>query len=367
MSIYDDLLKTAHLVEARGNALADELIATLEASRLQIVGKLAELQARYLTGAVWDAESFARRKAFLEAQRAEVDRLIGEVYASMARPMTEAAQDAMNYAAAATSRSFASLAAPGLTIGEGATVLSLATVAEWMTVHTVDGLVLTEWLASMAKSSADRIVAAGREAMIQGLSVQNTARLLRQKGIEGGIPALEALSRTFLLSASNYANEQTFERQSDIVRELRYNAVLDGRTCAICGADDGKLYPLKGERPKLPRHISCRCLYSPVVDWKGLGLPELENNQRNRPAVKHDERTVHHRDGTTSTRFKIPEGGVEHTGENYSQWIARQVKEDPDFARRALGKTRFELLRDGKITLEKMVVDGRIKRLSEIK
>lgn len=56
---------------------------------------------------------------------------------------------------------------------------------------------------------------------------------------------------------------------------------------------------------------------------------------------------------------------TEKTAETYSQWIQRQLKEDPDFVRSIFGKTRFELLASGKLTLEKMVVDGRIKRLSE--
>jgi len=34
---------------------------------------------------------------------------------------------------------------------------------------------------------------------------------------------------------------------------------------------------------------------------------------------------------------------VEHVKETYSEWISRQVKEDPAFARQVLGKTRFEL------------------------
>lgn len=66
----------------------------------------------------------------------------------------------------------------------------------------------------------------------------------------------------------------------------------------------------------------------------------------------------------SSTRFKIAE--VEHTTENYNQWLTRQLKEDPAFVRSILGKTRFELFKAGKITLEKMVVGNRIKRLSEV-
>ena len=80
--------------------------------------------------------------------------------------------------------------------------------------------------------------------------------------------------------------------------------------------------------------------------------------------MKHSGRTVHHRDGSTSTAYRVER--VEHTTENYAQWLRRQVEEAPAFVRSILGKTRFELFKAGKITPEKMVVDGRIKRLSEI-
>lgn len=58
--------------------------------------------------------------------------------------------------------------------------------------------------------------------------------------------------------------------------------------------------------------------------------------------------STHHRDGTTSTKFSV--ASAEHTMENYNQWITRQLKEDPAFVRRVLGKTRFELLESGTIS-----------------
>jgi SPP1 gp7 family putative phage head morphogenesis protein len=360
--IYDDLLKNKHLVEARGNALADEMIAALDGARAQIVGKQAELQAKFLSGAKWNEESFTRKKAYLEAQRREVERMIGEVYAGMEAPATEAALDTMRFEADRMYSSF-TVAAPSVNLQVafgGAAPLSLASVASWVEVNTIEGMVLHEWLASMSKNTANRIVAAGREAMILGLSVQNTTKLLRQKGIEGGKPALERLARTFLLSASNYADEQFFEANSDIIKRVRYLATLDGRTCPICGVCDGKTYKLDEPRPRLPQHFSCRCVYLPVTGMeKELGLPAVE-----RPAVKHSQRTVHHRDGTTSTKFTVDD--VTHTTDNYSQWLARQLKEDPAFVRQVLGKTRFELYKSGKISLNRMVVDGRIRRLSEL-
>ena len=116
----------------------------------------------------------------------------------------------------------------------------------------------------MERQSADRIVQAGRQAMVEGMTVQQTARLLRQKGIEGSRPQIESVARTYLLSAANYAREQTIEAMgSDLEFSWRYVAALDGRTCPICGADDGKIFKRNGERPSLPRHINCRCVYVP--------------------------------------------------------------------------------------------------------
>lgn len=95
----------------------------------------------------------------------------------------------------------------------------------------------------------------------------------------------------------------------------------------------------------------------------GIDMDELKKAPRN--AVKHEGHTVHHRDGSTSTRSKVI--SAEQTHETYNEWIRRQLKEDPDFVRSILGKTRFELFKSGKLSLEKMVVDGRIKRLSELR
>ena len=362
MSLSDDILKRQHLVEARANALSEELLVVLEEAKTKITGKLAELQAKYLSGKPWEDESYIRRKAFLEAQRLEVDQLITELYSEMSGPILEASQDTMNFISDSVALNFT-----GMQVGGGVATISLDTVKTWSEVHTIEGMVLTEWLTTMGKTTVDRIVAAGREAMILGLSVPNTARLLREKGIEGGIPGLERLARTYLLSASNYANEKAItEIMSDSMEgfDWKYTSVLDGRTCAICGNDDGKMFKSDEPRPSLPRHISCRCLFLPVVNWGEIGLPELDIRESRRPAVKHNGRIVHHRDGTTSTKFKV--GKVEHTSENYSQWIKRQLEEDPAFVRRVMGKTRFELFQSGKISLDKMVVDGRIKRLSEL-
>lgn len=365
--ILDMFLKQAHRVEARANALADDMISALENVRHTILAEMARLQDRYLTTDDWNAETYARKTAYLQAQREAVDALISEVYAGMEVTIQDAALDTIQ-AASDISTSLLASSSVDRFISPGAAGISSILLMDWIRTQTIDGLLINEWLAKMGKATADRVVAAGREALIGGYGVRKTASLMRAQGIEGSVPALEAIARTFLLSASNYAHEQGILRlvgDSDNLKGWRYVATLDGRTCPVCGADDGKFFPVGKPKPRLQRHINCRCIYVAVPKtWRDFGIDLDDSPEPKRPAVKHEARTVHHRDGSSSTRFKVAD--VEHTTENYNQWLTRQLKEDPAFVRSILGKTRFELFRDGKITLEKMVVGNRIKRLSEL-
>lgn len=355
MSI-DEVLKQAHRAEARANALTDEIIAALNDALETLVSQITTLQVRYLTADTWEQERLQRKKLFLEAQRTEVERVIKEIYESKATAVVTATQDTMSHV---ESKMAGLPLANKAFIGLRTPHLDLPTITAWVESTAIEGLTMTEWLKRMAANTADKIVQAGREAMIRGLSVKQTATLLRQKGIEGSRPQIESIARTYLLSASNYAREQAIEHMGhDLDFQWLYLATLDGRTCPVCGADDGKVFKKGAKRPSLPRHINCRCTYAPIFEGTVEGTT--------RPATKHDSRTVHHRDGSTSTKFSVTEAEQVPATETYSQWIQRQLKEDPDFVRSVLGKTRFELFKKGQISLTKMVVDGRIKTLANL-
>lgn len=356
-SIFDEILKQVHRTEARALTVSDEMLKALAASRASIVGKLAELRVRLLTGKPWEEEALFRRKAFLQAQRQEVERVITEIIQQFEPELIAASQDVMAYVQTQTAKQIKSNTVP---IELGSPHLDTHMVRSWVEVNTVDGLTLSEWLNRMTATTTDTIVQAGRQAMIEGMTVGQTASLLRQRGIEGTRPAIQSLARTYLLSASNYAREQAIEGLgADLDFQWLYVATLDGRTCLICGSDDGRLFRKNAARPSVPRHPNCRCVFVPV-----FGDATMKGVER--PATKHDERTVEHRDGSTSTKFSVE--SVEHVPaqENYAEWISRQVSEDPAFVRQVLGKTRFDLLRKGEISLSKMVVDGKIKKLSEL-
>lgn len=47
------------------------------------------------------------------------------------------------------------------------------------------------------------------------------------------------------------------------VKKLKYNAVLDSKTCSDCAEYDGNIYEF-GKQPSLPMHPSCRCYFDIV-------------------------------------------------------------------------------------------------------
>ncbi|WP_022654982.1 hypothetical protein [uncultured Desulfovibrio sp.] len=147
-----------------------------------------------------------------------MDALIRETCEGMESSIRSAAKDTMRAAGAAQAK----IPQTAFGFGDGAINVTSGVVAAWAATTTVDGLLPKEWLATLGKSTADRIVAAGRDAMILGLGTRKTAALLREKGINGSVPGLRNLARTFLMSASNEARDSAVERVlGDMLKEWR--------------------------------------------------------------------------------------------------------------------------------------------------
>lgn len=364
MSLESDILKHAHRVDQRATALAEDMVKELRASRAAIIGRLAALAAD--AGASFEDLPLAHRKALLAEQAQQIDEVLAKVYATAGDNLKDAGEDVIAATATSTATSMAALTGTAA-IGIGAGLTKDITAA-WFESSTVEGLTINDFLAKIEKSARDRIISAGRRALLEGKSVDAAARMIRQEGIEGSVPGLEGLARTFLMSASNYARDTiTREKFSDVVQGWRRSVVLDGRTCLVCGAADGHTYDLNAPKPVLPAHWRCRCQYLPITStWRSLGIDVDEMEGGDQTTVKHSARTVHHKDGSTSTAFTVKEVGHVPAGTTYEQWLKLQLEEDPAFVRSVLGKTRFELFKSGKLRLSSMVTDGRIKRLSDL-
>ena len=364
MGLHDDILKHQHRVDQRANQLADEMIEALEAVQDKLIEKLSVVQAK-LKGD-WTNESLKRRKKLLDMQQAEVQTILADLYQKNASDMLQdAAQDVMRGTAEFTVSSMNDVTGLSVKLGHG---ITKASVVAWVDSSTVDGLLINDWLGKLEASARDRIVGIGRQAMIEGLDPSSMARMLKTQGIEGSVPGLRGLARTFMLSASHHARETTTQELfGDVIKGWRRSVILDGRTCLRCSPYDQKVYQVGESRPVLPAHWNCRCLYLPEVkSWRELGIDADEAKPGTKPAVKHESRWVNHRDGSRSRKFSVADVERVPANTTYETWLKGQIKTDPQFVRSVLGKSRFELFKAGKLSLQRMATHGRIKSLAEI-
>lgn len=322
--LTNPILEQAHTAEAHALALARDMLKELEAVRGRIIAKLAEKEAGILKGE-FNSEPLTRRIKLLKAQSLEIEVILEEVFSKYRAMVKADGERVFNWTYAAT------LEALGVAVASK--IKKKRTVATsinlWFESSTVDGLLINEWLSKIKGTTRDRIISIGRQAMLQGISPGAAARLMKSEGLQGSKRGLEGVARTFMHSASNYAREDLIRSNQDVLAGVRHSATLDGQTCIACGSLDGRFYTNKENRPALPLHWSCRCNYVPV----------------------------------TKTAYKKKGPGKTIT---YNQWLNDRLEDKPELVKQILGKTRFELFRNGKLTLNRMVYHGKIRRVNEL-
>lgn len=105
------------------------------------------------------------------------------------------------------------------------------------------------------------------QATAEGWNPRKTARLLRD-GFTGGLNPALRVARTEQLRVFREAGRQQYV-VSGVVTGQRRLAAHDGRVCAACLADEGRIYPLDAV---IPDHPQGRCTGVPVV----RGMPEVQ-------------------------------------------------------------------------------------------
>jgi hypothetical protein len=98
--------------------------------------------------------------------------------------------------------------------------------------------------------------------------------------------------------------------------------------------------------------------------------PDFDLGQR--IARKDTEaRTVHHRDGSTSTKYQKLDVDFVPGKTNYKEWMQSMVNSknlaDRDFAKEALGATRYNLLKSNKLEIDSLYYKGKLRTIKELK
>lgn len=220
------------------------------------------------------------------------------------------------------------------------------------------GRFVEDMLSAIAPDQRERIYASLRQGIAAGQSNSQIIRSLR------GTPALryqdglmqaarrdvERVVRTARSHVSNVAYENTYSQLG--VKMLAWVATLEGRTCKVCAAMDGKTFRVGEAFTRPPLHPNCRCAIAPDLSGGLIG---------NRPYVRALK--VRKRDGTNQFRSigDMTKNQRERAGlkvgqvqakTTYASWFANQ---DATFQREWLGPTRYKLYKEGKLPIDRFV------------
>ena len=217
----------------------------------------------------------------------------------------------------------------------------------------VGGRTVEEWVSRLPRNLTRGIRRELTQARIAGDGIDAITRRIRhQFGLSRR--GATVLARTALLQASADARNAVYDRHAEDIDEFIYLATLDERTCPICAPYDSQRAEKRDELPDVPQHPQCRCVLRPHI--RGVERPE-------RPVIREAEsHTVHHRDGTTSTRWRPTR--VTHERMTYNQFFRSQPA---DWQRRVLGPRRFELWRSGDVRLGEFARADHVLTLDELK
>lgn len=183
------------------------------------------------------------------------------------------------------------------------------------------GLTLNEMLAQSNLNHLNYYKSTVRSALLEGVGLPNLVARLTQPGGPLGRAqgSVERTARTAATSISSLARQQTFRKNTKLIKGVVWVATLDDRTSVVCAGLDGQVFPVdSGPRP--PAHPNCRSTVAPVTK------AAEEVARRVGPAAR------------SSMNGEVA-GGV-----TFSQWLKTQPA---SIQEEVLGTTRARLFREG--------------------
>lgn len=271
----------------------------------------------------------------LETLLASIDRDLQSIAARMRGEIIDKALELASYEANFEIRSLNEVVKYDFVI-PAPTQLRAAVLANPLTIpdSRFGGMMLEPFITDAMRPGLDRVTAAIRSGYYQGQTtnqILQTIRGTRAAGFTDGIWQIvdrdaTSIVRTSLQHAANQARDATWQANRDIVKQVQWNATLEARTCAACGALDGQRFPMdKGPRP--PLHPNCRCVTTAVLDERYNFLDD------------------------DATRFSRGSEGVRSVDANQSfyGWLKTQPI---DFVETAIGKQKAKLLLDGGLSAQ---------------
>jgi len=231
-SLYDAAVRHRIAIERYTTADLKEVVKFLDELKADIAGRLA----RATPG----------RRAQLEGLLDDIRSIQGEAYRKITdslstRFRSRAAQEAEFH--------FEKFRAAGIEAGVNRITAEAAFQAA-MT-RPMDGAVLGDWLSQLGEGARRRVDRALRISWTEGESLTNAVNRVRAT-VDISKRSAQTLVRTANTHISNAVQQASAEANSDLVKEVEWRSVLDGRTTWVCFPAETKVQAL-GATEKLFR------------------------------------------------------------------------------------------------------------------
>jgi SPP1 gp7 family putative phage head morphogenesis protein len=145
----------------------------------------------------------------------------------------------------------------------------------------------------------DSIVTGG---IIQGASTEQIAKAITDELPHRMKAQALAISRTAIQDYNRQVKEEVWNANSDAFARLglkyEWVSALDSRTCPTCAPLDGEVKDSKGDFPKTPVHVNCRCSVV-LID------PEDKDDPRSRYGQLASENPTKGQPGGYATKKKV--------------------------------------------------------------
>jgi len=363
-NLFDEYQKLSHRLEGIINAIGSDIAKTLEAALDRITGSVLLLEAK-----AEQTKSLIRKKKYLLKQQKEIQKVLDSVYADIGKTIKNKAVEVAQASPVIANDILKTVIPKSFKVILGVPHLTKKEVLYWFESSQIEGLFFNDWLEKLSSNTTARIIKEARFALLTSEPHRLPAKRI-QEALQISRKSATDLATNAIRQAQQWAERQYNLENRERLRGLRWISELDRQTCARCIPLDHKVFKID-DCPYPPIHWKCRCMTQPVFDNTELNR-YLAQSEANRRIARIDTelRTVHHRDGTRSTKYeklrvKFPPGKM-----NYNQWMKSMIKSsdprDVAFARECLGPTRFKLVSSGKLKMQSLYYAGKLRTIKEL-
>ena len=229
----------------------------------------------------------------------------------------------------------------------------------------IGGAILSQWVDNVFENTA-QIQSSVLASNLKGEGYRKMFNSLTKVYPDYTKAELITLARTYNQSVVVAAQEKLFKENEDIVKKVRWSAAMElgfsasGRgTCPRCAALDGNEYTHKQQKPSMPLHARCRCMWEPVtLSWSEL-FKEKRIQDKNGNPIEVEELKDIYRPWTNRKEANINLGrkagnidSVEWSGKDYGDFITAKGGQA---LINAVGPNRARLIESGKIDFSDLV------------